>query len=83
MEETLADITEKIKILKSAREILNNEYIQTDFHKKREENPETTVPTTPEDEEIYKLLTAIQQIDFYIKKFQDEQFLLIKEQDSS
>ena len=69
MPESLSDITEKIKILKFAREILNNEYIQTDFHKIREANPETTVPTTPEDEEIYKLLTAIHQIDMYIKKY--------------
>jgi hypothetical protein len=83
MPESLSDITEKIKILKSAREILNNEYIQTDFHKKREANPETTVPTKPEDEEIYKLLTAINQIDVFIKKYQDEQFLLIRKQDSA
>lgn len=83
MQQSLSDITEKIKKLKSAREILNNEYINTDFHKKREEHPNSTVPTTPEDEEIYKLLTAIQQIDKFIKEFQDQQFLLIKKQDST
>ena len=39
------------------------------------------VPSKPEDEEIYKLLTAIQQLDFYIKKFQDEQFNIIKDEE--
>ena len=33
------------------------------------------------DEEIYKLLTAIQQLDFYVKKLQDEQFELLKKQE--
>jgi hypothetical protein len=36
----------------------------------------------PEDEEIYKLLIAIQQLELYIKKLQDEQFKLIKEEDN-
>ena len=83
MQETLTEINEKIKILKNARDILYAEYQKTDFHKKKEEHPHETIPATPEDEEIYKLLSAIHQIDFYIKKFQDEQFLLIKDQDSS
>ena len=76
----LQEITDKIKILKDARTILDEEYKKTEFHKKKEEHPQSTVPSNPEDEEIYKLLTAIRQIDTYIKKLQDEQFELIKEE---
>jgi len=79
---TLSEYSEKIKILKQARAILQEEYEQTDFHRKKELNPHTTIPPSPEDEEIYKLLTAIQQLDCYIIKFQDEQFQLIKQQES-
>ena len=82
MDETLSEITEKIKTLKQAKEILNIEYTKTEFHKRKEEHPHSTVPPSPEDEEIYKLLTAIQQIETYIKKFQDQQFELIKNQES-
>ena len=78
----LQEITDKIKILKDAKHILNEEYKQTDFHKKKEENPDSTVPAEPEDEEIFKLLTAIRQIEHFIKKYQDEQFVLIKEESS-
>ena len=74
----IADLNNKIKILKNAREILHEEYIKTDFHKKREAQPQESVPPSPEDEEILKLLTAIHQIDVYIKKLQDEQFLILK-----
>lgn len=81
MQQSLSDISEKIKTLKTAREILNIEYQKTDFHKKREENLDSIVPSSPEDEEIYKLLTTIQQIEIFIKKFQDEQFTLLKQQD--
>ncbi|RLF32362.1 MAG: hypothetical protein DRN16_03505 [Thermoplasmata archaeon] len=77
----LAEITEKIKILKDAREILHTEYTQSDFHKKKEANPQEMVPPSPEDEEIYKLLTAIQQLDMFIKKLQDEQFELLKKEE--
>jgi hypothetical protein len=83
MTETLSEISDKIKTLKNACDILNNEYSKTDFHKKKEENPDSTIPPIPEDEEIYKLLTAISQLDYYIKKFQDEQFTLIKNHDSN
>ena len=72
---------EKIKTLKTARDILNDEYSQSEFHKKKEANPHSTVPPSPEDENIYKLLTAIQQLDHYVKKFQDEQFTLLKKQE--
>ena len=81
MTDTIGSLAEKIKILKSTRDILTEEYNQTEYHKKKEENPDISLPTSPNDEQIYKLLTAIQQIDHYIKKYQDEQFLLIKEQD--
>lgn len=81
MTESIGSLREKIKILKTAREILTEEYNKTEFHKKREENPNSLLPTTPSDEPIYKLLTAIQQIDQYIKKFQDIQFSLIKQQE--
>jgi hypothetical protein len=76
----LQELTEKIKILKDARNILDYEYKQTEFHKRKEEHPQSSVPSDPEDEEIYKLLTAIRQLEQYIKKYQDEQFVLIKEE---
>ena len=77
--EKFTQISEKIKTLKQAREILQNEYTQTEFHKKKEASPHETVPSSPEDEEIFKLLGAIHQIDFYIKKLQDEQLQILKE----
>ena len=79
--EKFGEIGEKIKILKNARDILQDEYSETEFHKKKEAHPHQTVPPSPEDEEIYKLLTAIRQLDFYVKKLQDEQFKILKKQD--
>ena len=76
--EKLTQISEKIKILKEARQILNDEYQQSEFHKKKEANPGETVPPSPKDEEAIKLLGAIHQVDFYIKKLQDEQFSILK-----
>jgi len=76
--EKFGELGEKIKTLKDAYEILQNEYQKSEFHKKKEAHPHDTVPSSPEDEEIYKLLTAIQQIDFYIKKLQDEQYQILK-----
>ena len=75
----LNEINEKIKHLKISRDILHIEYSKSEFHRKKEEHPDSTIPSRPEDEEIYKLLTAIQQLDFYIKTFQDLQFNLIKQ----
>lgn len=75
----LGELSEKIKILKMARDILQQEYSQSEFHKKKEAHPNSTVPSTPEDEKIYKLLNAIQQLELYVKKLQDEQFELLKE----
>ncbi|MEM0493465.1 MAG: hypothetical protein QXS02_05900 [Candidatus Thermoplasmatota archaeon] len=77
----LHHITEQIKILKQAKDILKHYYETSEFHKKKERNPQEVIPPSPEDEDIYKLLTAIQQIDFHIKKLQDEQFMIIKKQD--
>ena len=77
--EKISELTEKIKTLKQAREILQNEYKQSEFHKKKEASPQDLVPPSPGDKEIYKLLTAIQQLDFYINKLQDEQFKILKE----
>ena len=77
--ERFSKLSEKIKALKDARDILRMEYQESEFHKKKEANPQDIVPHSPEDEEIYKLLTAIQQLDFYIKKFQDEQYQILKE----
>ena len=77
--EKFSELGEKIKTLKKAREILHNEYTQSDFHKKKEANPQDIVPPSPKDEEIYKLLTAIQQLDIHIKKLQDEQYQILKE----
>lgn len=78
--EKISELTEKIKTLKQAREILKDEYKQSEFHKKKEASPQDQVPPSPEDKEIYRLLTAIQQLDFYIKKLQDEQFELLKKE---
>lgn len=77
----LSIVSDKIKTLKDAREILKEEYSESEFHKKKEAHPQSTVPPSPEDEEIYKLLTAIQQLDFYVKKLQDKQLELLKEQE--
>ena len=74
-------LADKIKNLKSAREILYHEYTLSDFHKKKEKNPHSAVPPSPEDEDIYKLLTAIQQLDKYVKELQDKQFALLKKHD--
>jgi hypothetical protein len=74
----ITDLSNKIKALKDAREILHEEYTKTDFHKKREAQPQESVPPSPEDEEILKLLTAIHQIDVHIKRLQDEQFSILK-----
>ena len=57
--DNLSNINEKIKILKDAKEILHSEYIKSDLHKKKEANPQEIIPSSPEDEEVYKLLTAI------------------------
>ena len=77
--EKFTELGEKIKALKYARDILQNEYTQSEFHKKKEASPQDIVPHSPKDEEIYKLLTAIQQLDLYIKKLQDEQFQMLQE----
>ena len=76
--EELSKLGRKIKTLKDARDILQTEYSQSDFHKKKEANPDDIVPSSPQDEEIFKLLNAIHQLDVYIKKLQDEQFEMIK-----
>ena len=78
--EKISELTEKIKTLKKAREILQDEYKQSEFHKKKEASPQDIVPPSPEDKEIYKLLTAIQQLDFFIKKLQDQQFEMLKKE---
>lgn len=82
MPETVQHVNEKIRILKQAKEILHQEYQKTDFHKKREANPDSTVPSSPDDEEAINLLTSIRKIEEYIKKFKDDQFILLKQQDN-
>jgi len=77
--EKIGELNDKIKTLKGARNILQNEYAQSEFHKKKEAHPHETVPPSPRDEEIYKLLNTIQQLDYYIKKLQDEQFQILKQ----
>ena len=77
----LNEINEKIKHLKISKEILQSEYSNSDFHKEKIEHSDSTIPSKPEDEEIYKLLTAIQQLDHYIKKYQDYQFKIIKNEE--
>ena len=75
------EISDQIKTLKDARGILRVKYEETDFHKEHEKHPHSPKKPSPENEEIYKLLTAIQQLDRYIKKLQDEQFELLKKQE--
>ncbi|UCD13717.1 MAG: hypothetical protein JSW60_09195 [Thermoplasmatales archaeon] len=76
----LNKIIEQIKILKSARDILKERYETSEFHKRKEKHPQSAVPPSPEDEEVYKLLNAIQQLDKWVKELQDEQFELLKKQ---
>lgn len=75
------ELSEQIKNLKSTREFLKEKYDASEFHKKKEEFPQSAVPPTPEDAEIYKLLTAIQQIEKYIKELQDLQLQLLKKEE--
>lgn len=77
--EKFNELTEKIKTLKTAKEILQDEYRESEFHKKKEANPQDIVPSSPEDGEIFKLLTAIQQIEVHIKKLQDKQLKILKQ----
>jgi uncharacterized coiled-coil DUF342 family protein len=78
---TFQEISEQIKTLKSARDILKEKYDASEYHKKKEKFPQTAVPSAPEDKEIYKLLTAIQQLEKYIKELQDEQFKVLKKEE--
>jgi hypothetical protein len=75
------EISEQIKILKAARDILKEKYDASEFHKKKEKYPQSAVPSAPEDKEIYKLLTAIQQLEKQIKALQDEQFKVLKQEE--
>jgi hypothetical protein len=75
------ELSEQIKILMTAREILKEKYDASEFHKKKEKFPQTPIPPTPQDGEIYKLLTAIQQLDKYIKELQDEQFKVLRDEE--
>ena len=75
------EISEKIKNLKTARDFLKEKYDVSEFHKTKEKFPQSAVPPTPKDEEIYKLLTAIQQLDKYIKELQDAQFKALKQEE--
>lgn len=75
----LDELNNKIKALKNAKDILQYEYSQSDFHKKKEANPHSISSPKPQDKEILKLLTAIQQLENYIKKYQDQQFFLLKQ----
>jgi hypothetical protein len=75
------ELSEQIKNLKSVRDFLKEKYDASEFHKKKEEFPHTAVPPAPEDGEIYKLLTAIQQLDKYIKELQDLQLKVLKQEE--
>jgi hypothetical protein len=77
----LNEVTGQIKTLKDAKDILKEQYTKSEFHKKKEKHPHSAVPPSPEDEDIYKLLNAIQQLERYVKELQDEQFELLKEQE--
>ncbi|MBN1280403.1 MAG: hypothetical protein JXA00_02010 [Candidatus Thermoplasmatota archaeon] len=77
---TFEELSEQIKMLKTARDFLKEKYDASEFHKTREDNPQSAVPPTPQDGEMYKLLIAIQQLDTYIKELQDVQFKVLKEE---
>ena len=81
MTETIQMVNEKIGILKDAIQILDEEYKKTDFHRKKEENPNSAVASNPDDEDAVKLLSAIRQLERYVIFFQDQQFSIIKQQD--
>ena len=81
MTETIQMVNEKIGILKDAIQILDEEYKKTDFHRKKEENPNSAVTSNPDDEDAVKLLSAIRQLERYVIFFQDQQFSIIKQQD--
>lgn len=77
----LHEISEQIKSLKTARDFLQEKYDASEFHKKKEEFPQSAVPPSPEDEEIYRLLTAIHQLDKYIKELQEIQLKVLKQEE--
>jgi len=77
----LNEVTGQIKILKDAKDILKDQYSKSEFHRQKEKNPHSAVPPSPEDEEIYKLLNAIQQLEKFVKELQEEQFKLLREQE--
>jgi hypothetical protein len=77
---SLDEITDQIKTLKQARNLLQQRYEDSELHQKMEIAPHSPVTSTPKDEEILKLLTAIQQLDKYVKELQEEQFEIIKKQ---
>jgi len=78
---TIHEVSEQIKNLKSVRDFLKQKYDDSEFHKKKEQFPQSAVPPAPEDEDIYKLLTTIQQLDKYIKELQDKQLQLLKKEE--
>ena len=47
--EEFGKLGDKIKVLKDARNILHNEYTQSEFHKNKEANPQDMVPPSPKD----------------------------------
>lgn len=73
------EISSRIKTLKQARDILKELYSDSSLHQKKEQNPQEASPISAEDEEIYRLLTAVQQLEKFIKHYQDLQFALIKD----
>ncbi len=74
------ELSDQIKTLIRARDLLKAKYEASDFHKRKEKFPQTAVPPGPHDGDIYKLLMAIQQLEKYIKELQDEQFHALKEE---
>jgi hypothetical protein len=74
------ELSDQIECLIHTRDFLKAKYEASEFHKRKEKYPQTAVPPGPHDGEIYKLLTAIQQLEKYIKELQDEQFHALKEE---
>jgi len=78
----LSEISQNIETLQKAQAVLQSYYQKTEFHKQREHQADTAVPPSPDDEDVFKLLTAIQQIEKYVKKLQDEQFQLLQQEEA-
>ena len=76
------EISEQIKCLKIPPVIFyKKNTTRLSFIKRKSNFRNPLSPPSPEDEDIYKLLTAIQQLDKFIKELQDMQFKVLKQEE--